>query len=128
MIAFFPGKFQPPHLGHILTVMSFYDDYDEIVIGVTDDGPYIISRSCTKEIFEKVFRLLSKVNVVLIDGILCNRKSPVGLPTFDVLLSGNPNVIVWAENHNVRALYVPRSEGLGFSGTDIRSITMEKSS
>lgn len=122
MIVFFPGKFQPPHLGHVLTIISLYNDYDKIIIGITDDGPCVVSRPCTKEIFEKVFRLLPKVSVVLIDGILCDRKSPLGLPTFDVLLSGNPNVIAWANKHNVKTSHVSRSEGLGFSGTNLRSL------
>jgi len=122
MIAFFPGKFQPAHLGHVLTVMSLYDDYDKIIIGITDDGPYICSRPCTQEVFIKVFRLLPKVKIVLIDGILCDKKSPMGLPVFDVLLSGNSAVIKWATKYGVTCKNIPRSEGLGFSGTEIRSI------
>ena len=122
MIAFFPGKFQPVHLGHVLTLMSIYDDYDFIIVGITDDGPYICSRSCTQKVFTDVFRLLPKVKTALIDGILCDRKSPVGLPSFDILLSGNPAVLKWARKHHVKCVEIPRSEGLGFSGTDIRSV------
>jgi len=127
MIAFFPGKFQPAHLGHILTVMSLYENYDKIIIGITNDGPHVCSRTEIKKVFVKVFRLLPKVNVVLIDGILCNRASVVGLPTFDILLSGNPLVIDWATKHGVKCANIPRSEGLGFSGTDIRSIPKVRS-
>jgi len=127
MIAFFPGKFQPPHLGHVLTIMSVYDLYDEIIIGITDDGPFICPRPYTKEVFEKVFRFLPKVRIVLIDGILCDKKSLLGLPRFNVLLSGNPDVIDWAIKHNANCENIPRSEGLGFSGTGIRSIPEYKS-
>jgi len=122
MIAFFPGKFQPAHLGHVLTVMSLYDKYDEILIGITDDTPHVCSRRVTKGIFHEVFHFLPKVKVVLINGVLCDKASTRGLPNFDVLLSGNPKVIKWAKIHSVKCEYIPRSEGLGFSGTEIRSI------
>ena len=123
MIAFFPGKFQPAHLGHVLTIMSLYDDYDKIIIGITNDTPHVCPRITTKKIFIKVFRLLPKVKVVLIDGVLCDRKSKTSLPKFDILLSGNPAVIKWAMKHKIKCKNVPRTNGLGFSGTDIRSIS-----
>jgi len=38
----FPGKFQPPHLGHIITIMRLRKDYNKIIIGITDDKPEVI--------------------------------------------------------------------------------------
>ena len=42
-VAFFPGKFQPVHMGHITSLMKIYDDYDKIIIGITSDSPAILS-------------------------------------------------------------------------------------
>ena len=42
-VAFFPGKFQPVHMGHITSLMKIYNDYDKIIIGITSDSPIILS-------------------------------------------------------------------------------------
>lgn len=121
MIAFFPGKFQPPHLGHILTIMDLYHEYDKIIIGITEDGPYCISRSEAMEIFRRAFQNLPKVKVVLIPGALIRYQSQENLPCFDVLLSGNQEVINWAQQLGLPCKSIPRAEGIGFSGTFIRA-------
>ena len=120
MNAFFPGKFQPPHLGHVLTIMGIYNEYDKIIIGVTDDTPRVLEQKVVRNVFEKVFQHLPKIEVAVIEGVLCLRPSREGLPEFDVLLTGNPDVVTWAKNHEVPSRFIHRSEGLGFSGTMIR--------
>jgi len=120
MIAFFPGKFQPPHLGHITTVMRIYDDYDRILVCITEDVPQVIHTNKVKKIFEEVFQHLPKVKVVLIKGALYSRSNTEGLPMFDVLVTGNPDIVQWAEKHNVPCRFMNRSDGPGFSGAIIR--------
>jgi len=120
MIVLFPGKFQPPHLGHIVTILKIYDTYDKIIIGITEDTPSIMDTQEVKEILETVFQHLPKIKVVIIKGVLCTRLSPEGLPAFDAILTGNPLVIQWAKQHNLTSMLIPRSKGLGFSGTSIR--------
>ena len=51
-IALFPGKFQPPHLGHITTLMKLYPKYDKIIIGITQDKPEVLSQEKRKELFD----------------------------------------------------------------------------
>ena len=41
-VAFFPGKFMPPHLGHIETIMDVYDEYDRIIVGITEGPPRVM--------------------------------------------------------------------------------------
>ena len=35
-IALFPCKANPPHLGHILTLLKYKDKYDKIIIDILD--------------------------------------------------------------------------------------------
>jgi len=58
----------------------------------------------------------------LIKGVLTEKKNLDGLPEFDTLLSGNDNVLTWAENNGIKASYIHRSDGYLCSGTEIRSI------
>lgn len=119
---FFPGKFQPVHLGHVLTLMSFYETYDKIIIGVTEDGPDVLTQDEIKDVFEKVFKYLPKFEVVLINGTITNSNNLDHLPKFDLCLTGNKDVIRTLRNLGLNVEFMDRSEGLGFSGTDIRSI------
>ena len=122
MIAFFPGKFQPPHLGHVLTIMDLYDKYDKVIVAITDDAPRVSSSTERKSIFERVFRYLEKVEVVLIPGVLTQYKTTTDLPHFDVCLSGNEDVIAKMKKLGKKATKVPRSIGIGYSGREIRKL------
>ena len=121
-IAFFPGKFQPPHLGHIQTLMNIYSDYDEIIVGISEDEPQIMPPEKVREIFESVLKYLPKFKIVMIKGTLTTWKTTDGLPEFDVLLTGNDKVVKWAKEMGIKTAFVPRSKGLGYSGTEIRRI------
>ena len=121
-IAFFPGKFQPVHLGHIVTLMSIYNKYDKIIVGITEDKPEIISQEERKRIFESVLKYLPKFEIVLIKGAIVNSISLEHLPNFDICLTGNPQVIEKLNKFGLKAEMLNRSEGPGFSGTQIRSI------
>jgi len=121
-IAFFPGKFQPPHLGHIQTLMKIYPDYDEIIIGISEDDPQIIPPLKVKEIFESVLMYLPKFRIVLIKGTLTKWKTIDDLPEFDILLTGNEKVVKWAKEKGLKTALVPRSKGIGYSGTEIRKL------
>lgn len=120
MIAFFPGKFQPPHLGHMLTVVREYSKYDKIIIGITEDGPRVMSQEATKVVFEEMFRYMPKIEVVLVSGVLTKSDSLSHLPAFDVCISGNPQVVDKVRELGGLAEYVSRTDGLCYSGTEIR--------
>lgn len=53
-VALFIGKFQPPHVGHILTARRLLLEYDKIIIGVTESLPNIIPVKKVLEIFKEV--------------------------------------------------------------------------
>jgi len=124
--AFFPGKFQPVHLGHIVTLMNLYEKYNKIIIGITEDKPNILSQKKRKEIFESVFKYLPKFEIVLIKGTIVNSRSLEHLPDFDICLTGNPQVIEKLNEFRLKTEMIERSIGIGYSGSEIRSLLKEK--
>jgi len=121
-IAFFPGKFQPVHLGHIITIMNIYDKYDKIIVGITTDTPEVLTQEHRKEVFETVFKHLPKVEVVLINEVITGSKNLDHLPDFDVCLTGNELVIETMQKLGKHAQHLERSIGIGYSGREIRTL------
>ena len=126
-VAFFPGKFQPVHMGHITSLMKIYDDYDKIIIGITSDDPRILSLQERREIFEKVLSKFNKFKYVFFDTALVDIKDKAILPKFDVCVTGNPIVVDYMKKNNFKTRILSRSKGVGYSGTEIRSIPESKS-
>jgi cytidyltransferase-like protein len=122
--AFFPGKFHPPHLGHIQTIYKILSQYKKVILcisGHTPDNevttPYNIY--CLLKSF---FKDVDNIEVVFLNETLVEKDNLDGLPDFDVLLSGNDDVLKWAKEQNIKAEFVLRSKGFLFSGTKIREI------
>lgn len=126
-VAFFPGKFHPPHVGHILTILNILPKYKKLIIGVTEDTPKekVTNTNGIVNTLNLFFKGFDNVEIRLIKGVLTEKKSLNGLPNFDILLSGNEKVLAWAKNNDVKSQYTPRSEGFLCSGTEIRSILRE---
>ncbi|HIJ11362.1 TPA: hypothetical protein HA278_04870 [Candidatus Woesearchaeota archaeon] len=134
MIAFFPGRFQPPHLGHVLTIMRLLPEYSVFIIGITEDG--LVDKNTAEKIrslFSDFFARIvlpykTRVEILTIPGVLTQYKTKKDmnkLPKFDILLSGNPKVIEWAQLHGFPSKFVPRAEGVFCSGTEIRGAFKE---
>ena len=127
-VAFFPGKFHPPHIGQIQTILKLIPKYRRLIIGVSGDIPKI-PVVLPEEIavsLREVFVPFKNVEVILIKGILVEKTNICDLPDFDVLLSGNPDVINWANKMKINVEFVERSYGIMCSGTEIRNIINEK--
>ena len=120
--AFFPGKFQPIHVGHIISIMSLYDKYEKIIVGITEDKPEVLTQIERKEIFEVIFKHLPKVEIFLIQKVITGSKNLSHLPKFDICLTGNRKVIETMANNGIKTQFLERSIGLGYSGTEIRSL------
>ena len=56
MSILFIGKFQPPHLGHVLTITKLLKKYPNVTIGITPGKPQFFNRKKIKSIFEDVFQ------------------------------------------------------------------------
>ena len=124
---FFPGKFQPPHIGHVVTIAKLLsnDSFDKLVVGITEDTPKVMEPIQIKKIFDTIFdhaRKWKTIDVVLIGGVLTEKKDNKELPPFDILISGNKKVIDWGKSIGLETQYFSRSEGIGYSGTELRGL------
>ena len=125
-VAFFPGKFQPVHMGHITSIMKIFDDYEKIIIGITSDSPNVLSLQKRKEVFQSVLSRFDKFEYVFFDTALIDIKDKTILPKFDVCVSGNQKVLDFMKKNNFKTRLLKRSSGVGYSGTEIRSIIDSK--
>lgn len=132
MIAIFPGRFQPPHLGHILTLMRIYPLYSEIIITVSTytyggTKKYVMRQREVKDILEKIFRHLPKYKVIIIGKGFLERDNYDDLPTFDVVVTGNMQLINKLEKLNIKTRHQPRSKigKLNISGQMLRELYNE---
>ena len=125
-VAFFPGKFQPVHIGHITSIMKIYEDYEKIIIGITSDSPNVLSLQKRKEVFQSVLSRFDKFEYVFFDTALIDIKDKTILPKFDVCVSGNQKVLDFMKKNNFKTRLLKRSSGVGYSGTEIRSIMDSK--
>lgn len=113
--AIFPGRFQPPHLGHVLTLMRMYPLYSEIIIAVTTytyggTKKHMMRQREVKAILEKVFKHLPKYRVIIIGKGFIERDNYNDLPKFDVVVTGNMQIINKLEKLNMKTRYQPRSK------------------
>lgn len=118
----FPGKFQPPHIGHILTISKLLK-HGRVIVGITEGEPRVISREEVQTIFETVFT--TRAEYKFIDGTLTDYTDMDKLPEFDVVATGNDEVIEWGLKLGLSVKKVPRSKGIGYSGTELRELHNE---
>jgi len=117
--AFFPGKFQPPHIGHVLTISKILKKYN-VIIGISPDGPNIISQNEVINIFKTIFE--NRVEYFIFDNVLSNYKDVNIFPYFDIILTGNIEIINWAKKLKLPVEKIPRSNCIGGSGTELRRL------
>lgn len=127
MIALFCGRFDPPHLGHILTIMRVYSDYDKIIVAITDDDydgkkKPLLSVGERSNILKQVFKFPLRIQVIYVGEGFRTRERFDSLPPFDIVLTGNQAVLKNMAIHKIRAKFIPRSQGIGFSGTELRRL------
>ena len=127
-VAFFPGKFHPPHMGHVQTILKIAPHYRKVIVAVTGDTPSdgIMTQAEIIEVLHDVLANVSNIDVVGVAGTLIMKSDARELPTFDVLLSGNPAVIDWAEKIGIRSEYVGRSLSAYCSGEVMRTMLRDE--
>lgn len=127
IIAIFPGRFDPPHLGHIITIMRILPNYEKVIVAITDDNyggkkKRFMSARKREYILWQVFKNIHKVDIVYAGKGFRIRKQFDDLPPFDVVLSGNKAVIRNMHKHKIPTQYIERTRG--YSGTKIRKESM----
>lgn len=123
-IGYFPGKFNPPHLGHIRTILKLINSFDKLIIGVSGDIPKdsVMPQNEILESLTDTFEGFDNVVVIPFEGTLINKQDLKGLPKFDVLLSGNQDVIDWGKRLNLNTQFVDRTEGIFHDSSEIREV------
>ena len=125
LTAVFIGKFQPPHIGHILTAKKLLSEYSSVIIGITDGLPNFIP-------VEKVISLFSDVlgdtNVSFkhIRGAV-DEGTAVFDFDFDVICSGNPEVLTLLKDQGIETRFIERSSDEYFTGSSIRKNYLDNS-
>lgn len=112
-VAFFPGKFHPPHLGHLKTILKIMPAYNKIIVGISGDIPDdpMITQEEVFSTLNDFFDRYDNIEVRMFSGRLIDKPNTSGLPVFDVVVSGNPAVLEWADSIGIKNQHVDRSLG-----------------
>tara|TARA_B100000963_G_scaffold361656_1_gene398486 strand:+ start:4650 stop:5654 length:1005 start_codon:yes stop_codon:yes gene_type:complete len=123
-IAVFIGKFQPPHIGHILTIKKLLLEYEQIVVAITEGKPNIISKDKVISIFDDV---LDNKNVTFqpIKGAVDEETAILDF-NFDVICSGNMRVLSLLKEQGHKTRFIERTSDNYFTGTSIRDSFINK--
>lgn len=114
MIAIHPVRANPPHLGHIITLLRIKNDYDKIIVAVSDntyDGkkPQIIPQEEVKFILNEVFKHFPKYEVILSKERFITRTNFADLPKFDIVVTGNKAVYDNMIKNNINVRFIKRT-------------------
>jgi cytidyltransferase-like protein len=132
----FSGRFDPPHLGHIQTILKLSKRFSKIVVVVLDyPGRKAVDTEGAKDVFNYLFDMVfpeisrSKVDVV-INNIHFGKITFAEYDAFlrqigacynhTVYLSGNPSVLDNMKKQQIKCEFVERSADSIYEGTCIR--------
>jgi phosphopantetheine adenylyltransferase len=120
MSILFIGKFQPPHLGHVLTINKLIKKYKKITIGITEGRPKFFERKKIKSIFESIYYNQKKINIVLLYGAVDEKTIKID-KKYKLIISGNKLILKILNKLNFKTKYQSRTGGYGFSGRLLRA-------
>lgn len=114
----FPGKFQPPHTGHFLTIHGLLEKYQRVIIAVTESN-LLLNQQQIKNIFEKIFTD-DRISVIIVSGSIEDGSAKIDIE-FDVCASGNPKVLEIMATKGFEVEFLERSRDDIWEGTRIRN-------
>ena len=124
MVALFPVKANPPHLGHILTLLRIKDDYDKIIISVLDVNLFITPKEVIK-IFKKVFdHFPNKFHYFIHQYSFTTKTEFDYLPPYDIIVTANKKVYDNVKKHGINVKLIERTPY--YRGEDIRKANHRK--
>ncbi len=123
LTAIFLGKFQPPHLGHIRTILKIAKEYEKVIISITKGSQKIIEYIEVKKIFQEIFEDNKNISVEIIEGTIEENTANLGKYSFDIVISGNHKVLKILSEKGYKTLFWNRTEGVGYSGSEIRALS-----
>lgn len=116
--ALFLGRFQPPHVGHLLTIRSLANRYDKLRVGVTEAEPSVMP---VPKVIELLRHLLPdpKIEFLHVTGSVEGGTAIIDCE-FDVCCSGNQAVLDIMKAKGYQTDFTPRSHDHIYSGTQER--------
>ena len=67
--AVFFGKFQPPHLGHVITIKRILQDFKKLIVGITYTDKNGLGPNKIKKIFEDTFKNEKNMTFEIIEAL-----------------------------------------------------------
>lgn len=132
----FSGRFDPPHLGHLITILNLCRRFNRIVVVVLDyperkicgaEEVRRIFKTCFEAMLspmtiQKVFIDINKIHFGQITFVeYSNYLNGIGVCfAHSIYLSGNKNVLANIDKQGIPWLFVPRTEDWLFSGCEVR--------
>ncbi|RLE81667.1 MAG: nicotinamide-nucleotide adenylyltransferase [Thermoprotei archaeon] len=134
--AFYPGRFQPFHLGHLQAVKYILSRSQEVVIGVTaaqfnylKDNPFTAGERI-EMIRLALEDLWSKVYVIPIENVPNNYEWVTHVesltPSFDAVFTNNELVKMLFRKHGYQVEPIPWVRAEEFSGKHVRKVIAEE--
>ena len=107
----FSGRFDPPHPGHVVSILRLHAKYGHVVVPVLDYKGRVWPASYCKQVFDECFAHLHGDIEVLINrthfgAITCDELESYGC---DLYASGNVVVIKHVESLGMPCIYVDRA-------------------
>lgn len=121
--ALFLGRFQPPHVGHLLTIKKLSSKYDKLIVGVTECEPSVMPVENVITILEMLLEL-ENVEFIQVSGSVEGGTAVFDFD-FDVCCSGNPAVLDIMKSKGFGIEFVERALDTIFSGTKERQNFIE---
>ena len=114
MIAIFPVRANPPHMGHLISFLKIKDDYEKIYIAVSNNTycgtkPSVMTQKEVKEDLEKVMKHIPGYEVIFTKIPFIIRKTFDDLPKFDIVVTGNSQVQDNMDRQGVPVRYLERT-------------------
>lgn len=125
-VGFFPGKFHPPHMGHVRTILNLAPKYRKLIVAVSADTPdnAIVGQEDVVALLKEVLGGIENIEVTSLKETLTKKEDTSGLPEFNILLSGNPDVISWAQKMGITSTFIERSFITECSGENLRRLAL----
>lgn len=122
--ALFLGRFQPPHIGHLMTIRGLASRYEKVIVGVTEAEPSVMPVPNVVAILKGLLPG-SGIDVIHVKGSVEGGTAEIEC-AFDVCCSGNPNVLARMSERGFRTEFTERSMDSIYSGTRERSVYVEQ--
>lgn len=125
-IVLFSGRFDPPHIGHIITISKLVREFKEIMVVVLDYSEAEYPLCYRKQALSGMMNCLPGLHYVIDypTHFAEITKEEISKFKFDVYASGNLSVLKHIESLGIPTLYVERS--FDYSATEIREKNIKK--